>query len=49
VFRFDSLNVSTGDAVVSVELLSIEPTDPAEQLEIEKRIARAAVSQLNSA
>jgi hypothetical protein len=47
--RYNSLNVSTGDEVVSVEVLSVKPTDPAEQLEIEKRIARAAVSQLDAA
>jgi hypothetical protein len=47
--RYNSLNVVSGDDVVSVELLSLEPTDPGEQLEIEKRIARAAVSRLDSA
>ena len=45
--RYNSLNVITGDLVVSVELLGTESWDPAEQLAIEKRIAGAAVGQLS--
>ena len=47
--RYNSLNVVSGDDVVSVEILGVEPSDPGEQLELEKRIARAAVSRLESA
>jgi hypothetical protein len=47
--RYNSLNVVAGSVVVSVQLLGGEPADPGEQLELEKRIARVAVSQLNSA
>ena len=47
--RYNSLNVVSGDEVVSVEILGAEPSDPGEQLELEKRIARAAVSRLESA
>jgi hypothetical protein len=44
--RYNSLNVTAGDSVVSVQLLGTEPADPGEQVELEKQIARAAVSQL---
>jgi hypothetical protein len=44
--RYNSLNVTAGDFVVSVEILGAEPANPGEQLVIEKRIARAAVSHL---
>ena len=44
--RYNSLNVVSGDEVVSVEILGAEPSDPGEQLELEKRIADAAVSRL---
>jgi hypothetical protein len=47
--RYNSLNVFAGDLVVSVQLLGAEPADSAEQLAIEKRIAGAAVGQLDSA
>lgn len=47
--RYNSLNVTVGDLVVSIELLGAEPADPVEQLAIEKRIAGAAVGQLRSA
>ncbi|HYY75704.1 MAG TPA: hypothetical protein VE644_05215 [Gaiellaceae bacterium] len=47
--RYNSLNVTAGDFVVSVEILGAEPADPGEQLVIEKRIAQAAISQLKSA
>jgi len=46
--RYNSLNVSAGDAVVSVQMVGTEPADPAEQVELETRIAQAAVEQLNS-
>ena len=44
--RYNSLNVTAGDSIVSVEFLGPEPADPGEQLELEKQIARATVSQL---
>jgi hypothetical protein len=44
--RYNSLNVIAGDTVVSVQLLDAEPSDPAEQLALEKRIAQAAVDEL---
>jgi hypothetical protein len=47
--RYNSLNVEVGDDVVSVEMVAAEPTDPAQQLALEKRIARAAVGRLTSA
>jgi hypothetical protein len=46
--RYNSLNVSAGDAVVSVQMVGTEPADPAEQVALETRIAQAAVEQLNS-
>jgi hypothetical protein len=47
--RYNSLNVVSGDEVVSVEILGAEPADSGEQLELEKRIAREAISRLDSA
>lgn len=44
--RYNSLNVTAGDSIVSVELLGSEPADRGEQLEVEKQIARATVNQL---
>jgi hypothetical protein len=44
--RYNSLNVTAGDTVVSVEVVGAEPSDPGEQLALEKRIARAAVDEL---
>jgi hypothetical protein len=44
--RYNSLNVTAGDTVVSVQLVGAEPSDPAEQLALEKRIAQAAVDEL---
>jgi hypothetical protein len=46
--RYNSLNVSLQDSVVSVEILGREPTEPAEQVEIEKRIAHAALERLSA-
>jgi hypothetical protein len=47
--RYNSLNVTAGDVVVSVEIVAAEPSDTGEQLEVERRIAQAAVSHLRSA
>ena len=44
--RYNSLNVTAGDSIVSVELLGTEPAAPGEQLEVEKQSARAIVNQL---
>jgi hypothetical protein len=46
--RYNSLNVTVGDLVVSVEMLGAEPADPGEQLDLEKQIARIAVNELSS-
>jgi hypothetical protein len=46
--RYNSLNVSAGDTVVSVQMVGAEPADPGEQLELETRIAQAAVEELTS-
>ena len=46
--RYNSLNVSVGDSVVSVQMVGAEPADPGEQLELETRIAQAAVEELTS-
>jgi len=45
--RYNSLNVSLQDLVVSVEILGREPAEPVEQVEIEKRIAHAALERLS--
>jgi hypothetical protein len=44
--RYNSLNVTAGDTVVSVQLVGAEPSDPDAQLALEKRIAQAAVDEL---
>jgi hypothetical protein len=44
--RYNSLNVTRGNLVVSVQLVGPVPMDPGEQLEIEKRIARSALERL---
>ena len=44
--RYNSLNVTAGDRIVSVEIVGREPSDPDDQLDLEKRIARAAVDAL---
>jgi hypothetical protein len=45
--RYNSLNATAGDVVVSVQIVGTEPSDPDDQLELEKRIARAAVEHLS--
>jgi hypothetical protein len=44
--RYNSLNVTAGDRIVSVEVVGVEPSDLATQLELEKEIARVAVDAL---
>jgi hypothetical protein len=44
--RYNSLNVPTGDLIVSVQVLSPEPTSFDEQIALEKRVARAALDAL---
>jgi hypothetical protein len=46
--RYNSLNVTLQDSVVSVEILGREPAEPAEQVEIEKRIAHVALDRLSA-
>jgi len=45
--RYNSLNVSAGDQIVSVEVVGREPSDPADQLDLERQIARAALDSLS--
>jgi hypothetical protein len=44
--RYNSLNVTAGDRIVSVEVVDLAPFDAAAQLELERKIARAAVERL---
>jgi hypothetical protein len=44
--RYNSLNVPSDGRIVSVEVIGREPSDPAAQLDLEKRIAEAAVDAL---
>jgi hypothetical protein len=44
--RYNSLNVTSAGRIVSVEIVGAEPSDPAEQLELERQIAGAAVERL---
>jgi hypothetical protein len=44
--RYNSLNVEAGRRIVSIEIVGVEPTDAAEQVELEKEIARAALEAL---
>jgi hypothetical protein len=44
--RYNSLNVTSGNKIVSVEIESPELSSPGEQLELEKSIARAALENL---
>jgi hypothetical protein len=44
--RYNSLNVAADDRIVSVQVVSPEPSDAGEQLELEKRVARAALDSL---
>ena len=46
--RYNSLNVDVSGRIVSIQVVGSEPTDPAEQLELEQRIARAAVDALTA-
>ena len=38
--RYNSLNVTAGERIISVEIVGTEPSDPEEQLELEKDVAR---------
>lgn len=44
--RYNSLNVTGEGLVVSVQLVGTAPTDPDEQVDLETRIARAALEHL---
>jgi hypothetical protein len=44
--RYNSLNVTAGERIVSVEIVGTEPSDPEEQLELEKDVARAALERV---
>ena len=44
--RYNSLNVTAGDRIISVEIVAAEPSDPTAQLDLEKRIAQAALEAL---
>jgi hypothetical protein len=44
--RYNSLNVTSGERIVSVQVVSPEPSNTGDQLDLEKRIARAAVERL---
>jgi len=44
--RYNSLNVAAGERIVSVEIVGTEPSDPEEQLELEKDVARAALERV---
>jgi hypothetical protein len=44
--RYNSLNVTSGERVVSVQVASAEPSNTGDQLDLERRIARAAVERL---
>jgi hypothetical protein len=44
--RYNSLNVVAGERIVSVEIVGTEPSDPEEQVELEKDVARAALERV---
>jgi hypothetical protein len=44
--RYNSLNVTAGERIISVEIVGTEPSDPEEQLELEKDVARAALERV---
>ena len=44
--RYNSLNVVAGERIVSVEIVGTEPSDPEDQLELEKDVARAALERV---
>ena len=44
--RYNSLNVTAGGRIISVEIVGTEPSDPEGQLELEKDVARAALESV---
>ena len=46
--RYNSLNVTSGPRIVSVEVVGSEPSDADAQLDLEKEIARAALDAVAS-
>jgi hypothetical protein len=44
--RYNSLNVTSGGRIVSVEIVSAERSDPTAEIDLEREIARAAVERL---
>jgi len=46
--RYNSLNVTSGPRIVSVEVVGSEPSDAEAQLDLEKEIARAALDAVAS-
>jgi hypothetical protein len=44
--RYNSLNVTSGGRIVSVEIVGAEPSDADDQIELEREIARAALERL---
>jgi hypothetical protein len=44
--RYNSLNVTSGGRIVSVEIVSAERSDPTAQIDLEREIARAALEHL---
>jgi hypothetical protein len=46
--RYNSINVTSGTRIVSVEVVGPQPSDAGDQLDLEKRIARAALDAIAS-
>lgn len=44
--RYNSLSVTAGERIITVEIVGTEPSDPEEQLELEKDVARAALERV---
>jgi hypothetical protein len=44
--RYNSLNVTAGERIISVEIVGTEPSAPEKQLELEKDVARAALERV---
>ena len=44
--RYNSLNVTAGERIISVEIVGTEPSDPEKQFELEKDVARAALERV---
>ena len=44
--RYNSLNVTAGERIISVEIVGTEPSAPEEQLQLEKDVARAALERV---